>query len=80
LGAYYLRARYYNPATGRFLTMDPGRKPCCALRALVENIFDLAMLYKYVYIGNNPVGQIDPLGTDTLGDYGALLEGAISPI
>ena len=22
LGAYYLRARYYNPATGRFLAMD----------------------------------------------------------
>jgi RHS repeat-associated protein len=23
LGLYYLRARYYNPATGRFLSRDP---------------------------------------------------------
>jgi RHS repeat-associated protein len=25
LGLYYLRARYYNPATGRFLSRDPER-------------------------------------------------------
>ena len=25
LGLYYLRARYYNPATGRFLSRDPGK-------------------------------------------------------
>ena len=29
LGLYYLRARYYNPVTGRFMSRDPGksRKP-----------------------------------------------------
>jgi uncharacterized protein RhaS with RHS repeats len=36
LGLYYLRARYYNPATGRFLTMDsaPGshRRSCYDLQ------------------------------------------------
>jgi RHS repeat-associated protein len=54
LGLYYLRARYYNPATGRFLVMDPyeGR------------ILDPATLHKYVYAGSDPINGSDPTGRD----------------
>jgi RHS repeat-associated protein len=54
LGLYYLRARYYNPATGRFLSRDPenGRAN------------DPASLHKYLYAGGNPVNLIDPSGRD----------------
>ena len=47
LGAYYLRARYYNPATGRFLTMDP----------YPGNMVVPATLHKYAYTGDNQGAQ-----------------------
>jgi RHS repeat-associated protein len=52
LGAYYLRARYYNPATGRFLVMDP----------YAGTMQDPATLQKYLYTRNNPVNFVDPSG------------------
>ena len=52
LGMYYLRARYYNPATGRFLVMDPD----------AGSVLDPATLHKYVYTQNDPVDRIDPSG------------------
>lgn len=51
-GFYYLRARYYNPAYGRFISMDPWH----------GNIFEPASLHKYVYAYNNPMNYIDPTG------------------
>ena len=45
----YLRARYYNPALGRFTTEDPAKDG----------------LNWYVYCGNNPVMFIDPSGLDS---------------
>ena len=57
LGLYYLRARYYNPATGRFLSRDPeGGK------AWVP-----ATLHKYLYVGGDPVNWVDPRGRDLTG-------------
>jgi RHS repeat-associated protein len=52
LGLYYLRARYYNPATGRFLSRDP----------LNGNAFDPKTLHKYLYAGGDPVNATDPTG------------------
>lgn len=51
-GLYYLRARYYNPALGRFLTSDrhEGR------------LEEPSSLHKYTYVQNNPVNMTDPLG------------------
>ena len=52
LGLYYLRARYYNPFTGRFMSRDPeDGKPC-----------DPKTLHKYLYAGGDPVNGIDPRG------------------
>jgi hypothetical protein len=49
---YYLRARYYNPATGRFLSMDPDA-------GLAS---DPATLHRYVFTRNNPINMADPTG------------------
>jgi RHS repeat-associated protein len=45
-------ARYYNPATGRFLSRDP----------LFGNIFDPRTLHKYLYAGGDPSNVMDPTG------------------
>lgn len=52
IGFYYLRARYFDPSMGRFLTADPfdGLK------------FEPVSLHKYLYVANNPVNLIDPSG------------------
>jgi RHS repeat-associated protein len=56
LGLYYLRARYYNPTTGRFMSPDP----------LPARIWDQVSLHKYLYSGSNPVNYIDPRGQEDL--------------
>jgi RHS repeat-associated protein len=47
-GLYFYRARYYNTATGRFLSEDPIR---------FHGGIDF-----YAYAGNNPSGYVDPSG------------------
>ena len=42
----YLRARYYDPTTGRFTSEDPAKDG----------------LNWYVYCGNNPINRWDPTG------------------
>jgi RHS repeat-associated protein len=56
LGLYYLRARYYNPNTGRFMSRDPE----------AGHIKDPASLHKYLYAGGDPVNLIDPTGRNPL--------------
>jgi RHS repeat-associated protein len=51
-GLYYLRARYYDPTTGRFLTKDPF--PGFAALTQSQN--------PYAYTMNNPVLFVDPSG------------------
>jgi RHS repeat-associated protein len=72
-----LRARYYNPALYRLLTIDP-RAPTWA---------DPATVNPYAYVGDNPANRTDPSGQCwgvfdpscygwgdlyTVGDYGGL--------
>jgi RHS repeat-associated protein len=52
LGLYYLRARYFNPVTGRFLSKDP----------LAGVLTDPATLHKYLYAAADPVNRLDPSG------------------
>jgi RHS repeat-associated protein len=56
LGFYYLRARFYNPAIGRFLTVDP----------FPGSIYDPPSLHKYPYCGVDPVNSVDPSGQITI--------------
>jgi RHS repeat-associated protein len=51
-------ARYYNPATGRFLSRDP------------EDgiVTDPKTLHKYTYAGGDPVNMKDPTGREALVD------------
>lgn len=52
IGFYYLRARMYDPSTGRFHSVDP----------FDGLIHDPVTLHKYLYAANNPVNYTDPSG------------------
>lgn len=56
MGTYYLRARYYDQATGRFMTMD----------TYMGNQYDPISLHKYLYANANPVNFVDPTGNFTM--------------
>ncbi len=49
---YYLRARYMNPSTGTFISMD----------TYEGSIYDPDTLHKYLYANGNPVKYSDPSG------------------
>ena len=68
IGFYYLRARYLNPETGRFLTMDTWN----------GNVFEPLSLHKYLYCECNPVNSWDPSGEFTLIEFGNVLMMQIS--
>ncbi|OPZ27781.1 MAG: tRNA(Glu)-specific nuclease WapA precursor [Lentisphaerae bacterium ADurb.BinA184] len=53
-GLYYYRARYYDPATHRFISADP-----VGLASGDTNL--------YRYVGNNPANATDPQGTSAAG-------------
>ena len=56
LGMYYLRARYYVPKTGRFLTSDKYEGCCCTPSA------SEAAHHSYLYADGDPVNLVDPTG------------------
>jgi RHS repeat-associated protein len=60
-GLYYYRARYYNPATKRFISEDP--------------LQEAAGPNSYGYVDGSPLSFRDPRGLSALGDVGAFLGG-----
>jgi RHS repeat-associated protein len=56
---YYLRARFYDQANGRFTTMD----------SFVGNDSDPQSLHKYLYCHANPINGIDPSGNVMIGGF-----------
>ena len=69
LGLYYLRARWMNPLTGRFMSRDPNEPK---LRDSNGTPIDPKKLHKYLYAGGDPVNMIDPTGRDDEEDEGFL--------
>ena len=59
IGFYYLRARYMNPSSGRFLTMD----------SYEGKTYDPRTLHKYLYVGASPVDNADPSGNESVGEF-----------
>jgi RHS repeat-associated protein len=56
LNLYYLRARYFDPLSGRFLTQDPEN----------GDPTDPISLHRYLYAASDPVAKYDPSGRATL--------------
>jgi RHS repeat-associated protein len=56
VGVYYYRARYYEPALGRFISEDP---------------LGFAAGYNlYSYVGDDPMNAVDPLGLSSIPHFG----------
>ncbi len=58
-GLYSLRARYYNPALGRFQSRD----------TYSINYNDPTELNRYAYVANNAINLTDPTGLFAIGEY-----------
>lgn len=66
-GLQYLRARYYDPAVGRFISRDP----------FPAQAADTQTFNRYLYAKNNPTNYVDPSGKwPSLTDIGVALCGA----
>jgi RHS repeat-associated protein len=58
-GIQYLRARYYDTSTGRFLSKDPAAPDYRAPQSL----------NRFPYVRNNPINFTDPTGLTHMGFY-----------
>jgi RHS repeat-associated protein len=58
-GLIYMRARYYVPAMGRFITSD----------TIIASPYNPQTLNRYAYCDNNPINFIDPLGNWKLRNF-----------
>ena len=56
-GLYYLRARYYDPTIGRFISKD----------SVEGDITNPLTINLYTYCNNNPINMTDPTGHDPVG-------------
>tara|TARA_R110002110_G_scaffold43803_1_gene135614 strand:- start:9555 stop:18386 length:8832 start_codon:yes stop_codon:yes gene_type:complete len=57
-GLVFLRARFYDPETGRFISRDP----------FAGTPYDPVSLHRYLYANANPIMNTDPTGELTLTD------------
>jgi RHS repeat-associated protein len=63
LDSYYLRDRFYDASTSRFIRRD----------SAAGNVTEPLTLQKYIYAHDNPVNLIDPSGFSSMGDVLATL-------
>jgi RHS repeat-associated protein len=64
-GLYYMKARWYDPITGRFQSVDP----------VVRDMSVPQSMNGYSYVENNPVNMIDPTGMEGTNDLKGLTGG-----
>ena len=64
-GLYYYGARYYDPAVGRFISVDP-----LYFEQPEKDLADPQALNLYAYVRNNPIQNVDPDGQDVVVAYG----------
>ncbi|MCB0121201.1 MAG: hypothetical protein KDE58_03095, partial [Caldilineaceae bacterium] len=64
IGLYYYGARYYDPAVGRFISVDP-----LYFEQPEKDLADPQALNLYAYVRNNPLRNVDPNGEDVLIAY-----------
>jgi RHS repeat-associated protein len=62
-GLYSLRARYYDPSLGRFLTQD----------SLNYSLTDPAGLNRYAYVADDPINGMNPSGLQDFREYSGLV-------
>ncbi|MFS1513643.1 S8 family serine peptidase [Chengkuizengella sp. SCS-71B] len=68
-GLIYLRARYYDPSMGRFITED-------TYEGTISNPLSMNL---YTYVSNNPLKYIDPSGHSAVCGYGGCGAGLYGP-
>ena len=71
-GFYQLRARWYRPSNGRFLTMDPIEHTSCYGGQCSSLLFN-----QYLYANADPVDWIDPTGQQVAIGRAAIHTGVI---
>ena len=64
-GLYYYRARFYDPASGRFLSQDPRG-------------FEAGDANHYRYVGNSPANYVDPRGEAVFSEFGVLVRSIVA--
>ena len=65
----FMRARYYDPSTGRFITRDPYP----AYSGVP------ATLHRYAYVGNDPINRTDPSGLTWWDDVSEAVRWYVTP-
>ena len=75
---YYLRARYYTPNTGRFISKDPYWTPENSIDSSNPSYFTVVQSNNlYVYCNSNPIFYTDPSGLAPGDKFGSANEAAI---